>query len=63
MGKSEVVNALGAHFIKKHGLNVFMAKPEENNKKTYKLVLGKIVGKFFHDPKKPFDMDAYEEAG
>lgn len=63
MGKSEVVNALGAHFIKEHGLKVFMAKPEENNAKTYKLVAGKLCGKFFHDPKKPFDMDAYEEAG
>lgn len=63
MGKSEVVNALGAHFIKEHDLKVFMAKPEENNAKTYKLVAGKIAGKFFHDPKKPFDEDAYEKAG
>lgn len=63
MGKSEVVNELGAHFIKEHGLKVFMAKPEESNQKTYKLVAGKMVGKIFHDPKKPFDEDAYEKAG
>lgn len=63
MGKSEVVNALGAWFIKEHGLKVFMAKPEENNVKSYKLVAGKMEGKFFHDPKKPFDQEAYERAG
>lgn len=62
-GKSEVVNVLAAHFIKEHGLNVFMAKPEENNAKTYKMVAGKLVGRFFHDPKKGFDEDAYEKAG
>jgi len=40
-----------------------MAKPEESNKKTYKLVAGKIVNRVFHDPKVEFDYDAYEEAG
>lgn len=63
MGKSEVVNALAAHFIKEHGVKVFMAKPEESNAKTYKLVAGKIVGKVFHDPDKEFDADAYDKAG
>ncbi len=29
MGKSELLNALGAHFIKAHSVKVFMAKPEE----------------------------------
>lgn len=62
-GKSEVVNTLAAHFIREHGWKVFLAKPEEANKKTYKLVAGKLAGKFFHDPTKPFDMDAYERAG
>jgi twinkle protein len=62
-GKSEVVNTITAHCIKEHGLKVFLAKPEEANKKTYKLVAGKLMGKFFHDPTKPFDEDAYEEAG
>lgn len=62
-GKSEVVNTLVAHFIREHGWRCFVAKPEEANAKTYKLVAGKIVGKFFHDPKKPFDMEAYDEAG
>lgn len=62
-GKSEVVNTLAAHFIREHGLKVFLVKPEEANKKTYKLVAGKLAGKFFHDPRKPFDEKAYDEAG
>ena len=40
-----------------------VAKPEEANKKTYKLVAGKLVSKIFHDPKVEFDDEAYEEAG
>lgn len=63
MGKSEVVNALGAHCIKEHGWKIFMAKPEEANNKTYKLLAGKMVGKFFHDPKIEFDYEAYDRAG
>lgn len=62
-GKSEVVNTLAAHFIKEHGWKVFLVKPEESNKKTYKLVAGKLTGKFFHDPTKPFDEAAYDKAG
>lgn len=62
-GKSEIVNTLAAHFIKEHGWKVFLVKPEEANNKTYKLVAGKLVGKFFHDPTKPFDEYAYDEAG
>lgn len=63
MGKSEVVNTLGAWLIKEYGLKVMMAKPEEANKKTYKLVAGKMVNRVFHDPKVQFDEAAYEEAG
>jgi len=62
MGKSEIVNALTAHFIKEHRWKVFLCKPEEANVKTFKLVAGKMVGKFFHDPSKPYDEDAYEVA-
>lgn len=62
-GKSEVVNTLAAHCIREHGWDVLMCKPEESNKKSYKLVLGKIAGKIFHDPKIPFDMAAYDAAG
>lgn len=61
MGKSEVVNTLGAHLIK-HGLKVMMAKPEEANTKTVKLMSGKMVGKVFHDPKIEYDDAEYEEA-
>jgi twinkle protein len=63
MGKSEIVDCLGAHFIKEHGWKVLMAKPEQANVMTYKRVAGKLTGKFFHDPDKPFDTEAYEEAG
>lgn len=63
MGKSEVVNALAAHFLKEHGWKVFLAKPEEANNKTYKLLAGKIAGKIFHDPEIEFDYEAYDAAG
>ncbi len=63
MGKSEIVNALGAWFMKEHNLKCMFAKPEEANNKTYKMVLSKCVGKVFHDPKVAFDVEAYEAAG
>ena len=62
MGKSEVVNAIGAHLIGVHGLKVLMAKPEEANAKTVKLMAGKISGHIFHDPKVEFDEAAYDKA-
>lgn len=62
MGKSEVVNALAAHLITEHKLKIFLAKPEEANVKTFKLLCGKVVGKVFHDPKIEFDEKAYDEA-
>lgn len=62
-GKSELLNELAAHFIKEHQVKVFMAKPEEANKKTYKLLAGKIVGRVFHDPDREFDFEAYDRAG
>lgn len=63
MGKSEVVNTLASHLIKEHGWKILMAKPEEANKKTYKLVAGKMVSKIFHDPRVEFDNAAYDRAG
>ena len=62
MGKSEIVNAIGAHLIKEHGLKIMMAKPEEANAKTVKLLAGKMVGKVFHDPDIPFDEEAFDSA-
>lgn len=61
-GKSEVVNTLASHLITHQGWPVLLAKPEENNKKTIKMVAGKVAGKIFHDPKKPFDEAAYDKA-
>lgn len=63
MGKSELVNDLAAHFILHHNIPIFMAKPEEENKKSYKLVCGKLVGKKFNDPDVDFDFASYDEAG
>jgi len=62
MGKTSIRNSLAAHLITEHGLKVFMASPEETNKQTWKLILGKIAGKVFHDPEKDFDFEAYDKA-
>src|SRR5690606_16010479 len=62
-GKSEIVNTLAAHCMIEHGWKVFLVKPEEANKKTYKLVLGKVAGKQFNDPEVDFDAKAYDDAG
>lgn len=61
MGKSELVNAIGAHHIKEHGLKIFMAKPEESNRKSYQMVMSKLAGRIFHDPNIPFDFVAYDK--
>jgi len=60
--KSEVVNALAEHLITEHDWKVFMAKPEEANVKTMQLLVGKAAGRIFHDPKIPFDFDAWDLA-
>ncbi len=62
MGKSELVNSLASHLMINHGMKVFLAKPEETNRKTYQLVLGKVAGRIFHDPNIEFDYDAYDKA-
>lgn len=61
-GKSEVVNTLAAHFIREFKWKVLLAKPEEANVKTVKMVAGKLAGKIFHDPNIPFDEQAFEKA-
>ena len=40
-----------------------MIKPEESNKKSYKMIAGKLAGKKFHDPEVDFDEDAFDKAG
>lgn len=62
MGKSELVNALADHLIREHKWKVFLAKPEEANRKSYQMLCGKAAGKIFHDPNIPFDFDAYDKA-
>lgn len=63
MGKSELLNQIAAHLVAKHGWKIMLAKPEEANVKTAKLMAGKIAHAKFHDPKIPFDMGKYEAAG
>jgi twinkle protein len=41
---------------------VFCAQPEETNKHTVRLVMGKLAKRIFHDPKIFFDYDAYDRA-
>lgn len=62
MGKSEIVNALGAHLIVEHKKPVLFVKPEEAMAKTYQMLLGKVAGRIFHDPKIEFDEAAFAEA-
>jgi len=62
MGKSEIVNAVGAHLITNHNLPVLLVKPEEAMAKTYQMLLGKVAGRIFHDPKIEFDEEAFDRA-
>lgn len=39
-----------------------LAKPEEANAKSVKMVAGKLAGKIFHDPNLPFDEAAFDKA-
>jgi twinkle protein len=63
MGKGELRNEIAAHLMKNHDAKIFMASPEEPNEKTYKLLAGKLESKFFHDPDKEFDYEAFDRAG
>ena len=62
MGKTTVVATLIADLITTHGLKVFCVQPEETKAKTFKLVVGKVAKRVFHDPEIPFDYDAYDKA-
>jgi len=60
MGKSELLNALAAHNIINNREKVFVAKPEEANAKTYKMLVGKAANRVFHDPTVAFDYEAFD---
>ena len=62
MGKTTMVSTLIAHLITEHKLKVFVAQPEETPAKTFKLVVGKVAKRIFHDPEIPFDYDAYDKS-
>ena len=57
------MNAIGSWLIEEHGWKILLAKPEESNKKSYKMMAGKVAGKIFHDPKVKFDYKEYDKAG
>jgi twinkle protein len=59
MGKSELVNAIGADIIARQDSPVLFIKPEESPVKTYQLLVGKVANRIFHDPTVPFDEEAY----
>lgn len=61
LGKSELLNDLAAWCIKEHQWKIFVAKPEEANHRTLQGVVGKVVNKIFHDPKIPFDNEAFDK--
>lgn len=60
MGKSCLVNEIGASLIRDHDLPVFFCKPEEENHITAQKLAGVVVDSVFHDPKREFDMEAFE---
>lgn len=62
MGKTTIRSALASHLLTEHGLKVFMAAPEETNKKTFQLICGQVAGRIFHDPEVAFDYEAYDRA-
>lgn len=57
MGKSDIANYFASWFAIQHGVNVFMAKPEDSLPKLGKKMCGKAVGKVFHDPNRPYEME------
>lgn len=63
MGKSELLNQIATHLVAVHDWKILLAKPEEANVKTAKLLAGKIAHAKFHDPKIEFDEAKYEQAG
>lgn len=62
-GKGEVRDEIAAHFMREHNIKIIMASFEAPKVKTYKMLAGKLASRFFHDPKKGFDSDAFDEAG
>lgn len=62
MGKSELVNAIAKQIIVDDDMPCLLAKPEEDVAKTYKMLVGKAAGRIFHDPKIPFDEEAFDKA-
>lgn len=59
IGKSVVVDEIVAHCLATQDTPVWVCKPEEPMQGTVKRVAGKLVDRIFHDPKIPFDVDAF----
>jgi len=61
LGKSVVVDQLGAWFIKNGSVPVYFCKPEEQTHHTLQRLAGKAVQRVFHDPDIPWDATAFNE--
>jgi twinkle protein len=61
MGKSEVVDTLSTFNILHNHQKVMVAKPEQANARTYKMMVGKAANRIFHDPEIPFDHEAFDK--
>jgi twinkle protein len=62
MGKSELVDTIAKQIIVVDNLPCFLAKPEQDPARTYKMLVGKAAGRIFHDPSIEFDEEAFEKA-
>lgn len=60
MGKSCLVDELGTHLITQHNVPVFFCKPEQENHITAQKLAGVATSHIFHDPKREFNMEAFE---
>lgn len=60
MGKSELVDTIATQIIVGDDSPCLLIKPEQDPGRTYKQLVGKAAGKIFHDPKIPFDEEAFD---
>lgn len=59
---SELVDTIAKQVIVNDNLPCLIVKPEQSMSRTYKMLVGKAAGKIFHDPKIPFDEEAFDKA-
>jgi len=62
MGKSELVDTIATQIIVNDNSPCLLVKPEQDNVRTYQMLVGKAAGRIFHDPAIEFDEEAYDRA-